>query len=249
MSHSNTRHSNTSHSNTSHPSEEQLILLYYKDAGHAATQAHVDQCPTCAAQFRSLAAMLGGVHLDVPERGPDYGRKVWLDIRDRLPEKKPRRAWWRLPVWTGPAFAAAFLVVLAFMAGRLSKPDVPPVDEDLLRQRALLAAVGSHLEDTQIFLTEVANSDVGFQPQQARNLVNNNRLMRQAAWLGEEVQLADFLDELERTLVELANQNGMTAGVPQVVNRKEHLEIIFKIRVFETQVQERRTAPVEDRQI
>ncbi|MDJ0836939.1 MAG: hypothetical protein QNK37_10515 [Acidobacteriota bacterium] len=234
------------------PNEDQLILLYYGEAGHAETlQGHIDSCKGCAQRYRALAAMLGSVHLEVPERGPDYGRRVWNAIRNRLPEKKVKRAWFRLPAWTGPAFAAAFLLVLAFMAGRISKPDAPPVDEELMRQRALLAAVGSHLERAQVFLTEVTNrnADNAYNREQARYLVDDNRLMRQAAWLGEEIQLANFLDELEIILVELANRSGMGADSVQVVTREERTEIIFKIRVFENHVRERRTETMEDTRI
>jgi len=249
-----------------HPTEEDLVLFHYGEAGDPArTAAHLDACAECRASLRGLQAMLGTVDAHaVPERGPGYGAEVWARVQQRL-EQEPRRAWW----WTllAPRRLAlvggvAVLVVAAFVAGRFShQPSVssqPPASRpgveqaaaaaaEPVRERILLVAVGDHLERSQMVLVELMNSPVGRRmdisgtQEWARDLVPANRLYRQAAVDTGEPGVADVLDDLERVLVEIANSPSHLSSVEfeRIRQRIEEQGIVFKIRVLDSQVRDR----------
>ena len=231
-----------------HPEMDTLVLLYYGEARRPEELSqHLAECPECKGRFDALAQELGRMAVPVPEKGPDYGRAVWLEIRNKLPERKAKRF---LPAWFVPMLATACLLVVAFTAGRWSRQG--EVDEALLRERALLAAVGDHFENTRTFLMDASHGTGAddFRRTWARSLVDDNRLIRQAAWNGGEYGLADFLEELEYTLLETANRQAPAeTSETTVLERDEHLEIIFKIRVYQNQMHERGAPANAGRQI
>jgi len=203
-------------------------------------KTHLADCEQCRTRLAELETFLDQVQVDVPERDAEYGAQVWQKIRYQLPARR-RFFQWRFPrQWLIPVTAMATLLVLAFLMGRNSTPEAEPAD---LRERALLAAIGDHLEQTQVLLTDVANTRETdpYHGTWARRLVGTNRLVRQAAYSHGDTQLADFLDELEWTLLELANRDMDLEVVPAYVQeREEHKEIIFKIRVYENKVKKQR---------
>ncbi|HEV2687576.1 MAG TPA: hypothetical protein VGV35_03450 [Bryobacteraceae bacterium] len=167
-----------------HISEEQLVLFYYgEQAESAGIESHLEECEACRSEFRALQLLLNTVNAaPVPERGPEYGPTVWKRIEKRV-GRSPRRIfqWW---IWA-PAMAA--LVLVSFMAGRLSHravgPDITiatnssgsngsgsPANpsnaatnsaNSKFRERILLVAVGDHLERSQMVLAELTNAPNG----------------------------------------------------------------------------------------
>ena len=73
-----------------HITEEQLIAYALDDveAGtRAAVEAHVDACTECRTSLDEIRATLdASAGLDIPDRGDDYGAKVWDAIESRLSE-------------------------------------------------------------------------------------------------------------------------------------------------------------------
>jgi hypothetical protein len=178
-----------------HISEEQLVLFYYGEQGESAggdspdVESHLEQCEACRSEFRALQLLLNTVNsAPVPERGPEYGSMVWKRIEKRIDKqagRSPRRMfqWW---IW---APAAAALVMVSFMAGRLSHRAVGPettvatngsnssgsgnattaankaiaanAANSKFRERILLVAVGDHLERSQMILAELTNAPNG----------------------------------------------------------------------------------------
>ena len=110
----------------SHVSEDDLVLLHYREDAGEDAGAHVASCEECAARLRALAETLSlATAPDAPERGDDYGAQVWARLRPQLglPElalESPKVVPFRRPLWPrAAAFAAlAAALVLAFLLGR-----------------------------------------------------------------------------------------------------------------------------------
>jgi hypothetical protein len=240
-----------------HLSNEDLILYHYRDGdGIRKAERHLAACLECRLRLKGLAMDLE--ILQVPETShpaEDYGSKVWNEIRASLSRPEANRQW----RWA-PRFAAActllLLVVGAFLLGRFYRPQPLPsprtrmiVDSatpQLLRERILLAAVGDHLDRSQILLIDLSHMDgkgiidISGTKDKALELVSTNRLYRTTARDVGDAKLAAALDELERTLLEIAHES------PQITEaRLKELQqglysqgILFKVRVVRINVQQ-----------
>lgn len=235
----------------SHLSDDELALVHFGEAEGDEAQAHLRSCAECAERLRGLARLLSLAEPpEVPERGEDYGARVWERLQPRLPAVASparvvpvgRRPWPRV-AWYA-ALAAA--LVLAFLLGRRFPETGQPLSAQA-RERVLLVAVGEHLERSQLVLVELVNAPtdaplaLGAQRALADELVTSGRLYRQAATRADEPALAAVLEELERVLVEVAA--GPEALSPrdlaELQRRIEALGLLFKVRVIGMQVRER----------
>ena len=110
-----------------------------------------------------------------------------------------------------------------------------------------MTTVADHLDQSQRALLELANESDASAPDssadQARagELVAANRLYRQSAAQAGESSLASVLDELERVLIEIANQPpDVTRGELREIRRRiDEEDLLFKIRVLSSQVRSR----------
>ena len=148
----------------------------------------------------------------------------------------------------------ALLLVAAFLAGRTLKPPAKETMADAaqLRERVLLVALGAHLERTKMMLVELANAqpvggqvDISFEQETAAKLLDANRLYRQTALSANNYQVTALLEELERVMVELAHS---PASIPEqqledLRSRVEERSLLFKVKVFSTQFENRETTP------
>jgi hypothetical protein len=238
--------------NDDHISEEQLVLLYYGEAGNAEPiDSHLSQCEHCRAEYRALQTVLNTVDTaPVPDRGADYGNEVWRRIERRVGARRNMRwlSWW---IW---APAATAMLVLAFWAGRITHhPETTnTVASGQVRERILLVAVGDHLERSQMVLAEISNAkeghgkiDISDQQSMAEDLLDSNRLYRQTANTTGDTAVANVLDDLERVLLEIANS-------PKEIDRgqldelREQIKdrgLLFKIRVIGSKVRQEESAP------
>jgi hypothetical protein len=218
-----------------HLSEEHLILHYY---GETDASEHLEHCEACRAELRNLAATLDSFHAyQVPERQAGYEALLWQRIAPQVRHQKP--AWWKQPLILGPIFAG--LVVASFFAGRISnRRPAPVLISSEGRQRILQAALGDHLERSQVLLVEIANSNPGdaadFQVSRdrAQDLVFENRLYSQTARQAGNTEFTGLLEELDRVLTDIAN--GPSDLSTTELERVRGL--IFKIRVVGTNLQQ-----------
>ncbi len=235
-----------------HPSPDDLVLYLYGEADHPAVlEAHLAGCAACRAAFESTRAALGAVRAEEPpDRGADYGARVWERLEPRLAPSGAGSARWRgglAPrrlLFTG-ALAASLL--LAFLLGRHSpRPGVEGASGPV-RERILLVAVGDHLERSQVVLLELLNADpkdpvdVSAERRSAEDLLPANRLYRQAAVRTGEPEVARVLEELERVLVEVAN-GPSELGPEETLALRRRIEsqgVLFKVRVIGSQIRER----------
>ena len=256
-----------------HPSEEELILYHYAEAGgppRAVVAEHMAVCEPCRTSYRRLEAVLAVTDVvEAPALGEDFEAEVWRRLAPCLEAAPQESLWQRVfgghrlrQFWApvGAVAAVAVLVVGAFLAGRFlprraqlqREAQVQPVSTPS-RERILLVAVGDHLERSQMVLVELVNSkpqptvDISAERQRAEELVPANRLYRLTAERAGEAGMASLLDELERTLIEIA-QSPSKLSSPEFEDLRRHLEaqgILFKVRVVSLQVQERERKTIE----
>lgn len=227
-----------------HLSEEDLILLYYREAGAPVdAQAHLAECSECRAAAESLATTLTICNeWATPARPADFGRDVWARLAPALdPEPEARLGWRWLRIWAAAA-ALAILLVGVFLAGRFSQTPVVPMAglSDQTRQRILALAVADHLDRVQILVTEIANTgdstDFKAERERARDLIGEGRLMRQTLAVQGESATTNFLDDIERFLIETAHtpDNATVKDLQDLRGRIEYGSLLFKVRIVES---------------
>jgi hypothetical protein len=228
-----------------HLTEEQLVLHYYGEHAEDPVEDHLNVCESCRAQYRGLQRLLNTLDAaPVPERPPEYGAAVWRKIESSVSGGR-HFAWLGMRAWL-LAGAMAGLIVAAFLAGRLTqRPTAPSMaNSGPVRERILLVAVGDHLERSQTILVELENSDsldIAYERQAAADLVESNRLFRLTAAGAGDTATASLLEDLERALLEISNSPSELSR-RQLQDLRKEIEnrgILFKVKVFASQVQER----------
>jgi hypothetical protein len=251
-----------------HHSEDDLILYYYGEGRRRLDiERHLDGCPECSAVYRSIAGTLGLVPVpDVPERDDSYALEVWQRLRPRLPDQDGPswRAWigWN---WVSMTASAIVIALVAFVAGRTwPQPDRPQADRTVpagqagevadAAQRVRLAAIADHLERSERVLLDLVNAEgqaVDLTDQQvwAADLIDSNRLYREAATRAGDTLVANVLDELERSLLEIVHgpSQPMAAELDDVRARVDAAALLFRVRILADELHERETAPVQPR--
>ena len=243
-----------------HLKEEELIA--YREGvavQRAAISEHLAGCEECRGELERIEAVLAALDtLPVPDPGGDYGRHVWQQIAPRLPEKPGR--WWQ--VWMEPrrlaaAGAVVALIAAAFVAGRFSRRGNATdsiANQEQVRERVLVVAVGEHLGHSERMLIELSNEapdnpkqkevDISAEQRRAEDLLEDNRLYRQTALQEGDAGLASVLDELERVLLDVAHSSGeVTPAQLEAIQKKiEERGILFKVRVVNKELQQRQEA-------
>jgi hypothetical protein len=237
-----------------HFTEEELISYQDGEPGQREAIAnHLRECAQCREELQRIEEVFVALNaMPVPDPGEDYGRRVWLQIAPRLPEK--RTGWWVGWLSAGrlaTAGALAAIIVLAFTLGRISKrttrgSDV--ADAGQVRERVLVIAVGDHLGRSEMVLMELANArptqdknkliNISAEQKRAESLVEENRLYRQSAWSQGDAAMNSTLDELERVLVDIANspEEITPAQFEAIQKRIESHGILLKVRVVQEEL-------------
>ncbi|HTP69992.1 MAG TPA: hypothetical protein VMJ35_13875 [Dongiaceae bacterium] len=242
-----------------HLKEEELIA--YRDGeaeGRAAVTTHLEECVECREELQRIEAVFAALDaMPVPEPAADYERRVWQRLEPQLAEKRAR--WWqglfeprRLVVIGAMAAMVLAAYFLGIRAGRKAPAgggtDVAATEK--VRERVLVVAVGEHLGKSEMVLVELANAEpkksdklinITAEQKRAEALVEENRLYRQTALKEGDQAIASTLDELERTLMDIANSPDEVT--PQqfesLQKRIEAKGILFKVRVVNQDLRER----------
>jgi len=224
-----------------HLTEEQFTLAYYGELDPELSQ-HLKDCSACRSNFDRIKDLLDTIReYPVPERGASYGADVWICLVPKLPVAKPRDSWLRW--WmTGPVVAT--LVVAAFFAGMLVQHRrEPPEISAAARQRVLQIVIADHFDRSQILLAELVNSsardiDLRNERDRARELLSENRLLRQTAARTGDISHAALLDELERVLLDIANTGSNTSPTDlEALQRRIGSEaLLFKVRIVDSNI-------------
>jgi hypothetical protein len=215
-----------------HLDEEELTDAYYARL----RPLHLKECAECRAAFDRLSEVLENLRdYPVPARGPAYGAEVWTRLLPQLPTPKPRPSWFK---WWTLAPALASLVLIAFLAGMLAEHRRSQGFSTDERQRVLLTALSRHLDRSQIVLAEIANAtpatlDLTEEQERARDLIDENRLLRQTATSFGDARDSSLLDELERVLLDIANSPRQLSPdqLQALQSRIEGQGLLFKLRI------------------
>jgi hypothetical protein len=154
--------------------------------------------------------------------------------------------------------AVAVFAIAAFMAGRYwpaPEPAAPaPVQTAASRtgddERVRTVAIIDHLERSERVLLDLANADgpdvdVSEEQTWAADLVDANRLYREAATQAGETTTASVLDDLERSLLDIVHAPSTLtpAELEDVRARLDAAALLFKVRVLSNELREREIAP------
>ena len=241
-----------------HLSEEDLVLRYYGEPpSGGGDEEHLESCETCRANLVAMSRVLDAMNgLEVPEPLDGLSERVWQRIAPGLAESPTRWTDWFAPRRLAAVGAMAALVIAAFLAGRVSQRQAQVAGlSGPVRERIMLVAVGEHLEQSQMILIELMNSnakgtvDISEEQQRAQDLIGENRIYRQAALRTGDKSVSNVLDELERVLLDVAHSPSKlnSAEFEQIRQRIEADGILFKIRVVGSNLREREAAPVKGR--
>jgi len=268
-----------------HLNEEQLLDYRYGDLADAAAPVgqtvgeHLHECAQCRTSYEALQGVLAMVEaMPVAEPGPHFEARVWNKIAPKL--ERPGFDWSVLTAWMSPKRlipigAVAALVVVAFLAGRISRtPQVnttntPQVAETAntntpgqVRERILLVAVGDHLDRAQSVLLEISNAeadgagrnhdkevDISQQQERAQEMLISNRLYRQTAEHSGDNAVASVLDELEPVLLEIAHSPSKVSSseLEELQRGIESRGLMLKIRVLDSTVRNKQKPAAQQR--
>jgi hypothetical protein len=217
-----------------HLNEGELTDTFYGDSS-ADMRDHLESCADCRLRLAQLSDFLEMVRdVPVPNRGPGYGGEVWARLLPHLPLEKPKRRfirWWTI----APAFAT--LLAVAFVAGIFVEHKRQEGTAPRTQERVLLLAMSEHLERSQILLAELLNGsgntvNLSLERTRARDLLDENRLLRQTAARAGDLSRTALLEELERTLLNVANGSGNGSDALNAVRQQiEDNGLLFKVRI------------------
>ena len=220
-----------------HLSPQQLTDVYYGEADPAMRE-HLQQCSQCAGDYQLLEEFLRTVReVPVPEPEAGYENKVWARLLPQLPQRKPLSSLLLRPWVLTPVLATS--LTIAFLAGMLTQQHRHPAGISAqARERVLLISLSDHLERSQVLLTELLNAppetlDLAEERSQARDLLEENRLLRQASAKAGETARSATLDDLERVLLDFANSPPDLSGddLQALRTRIKDDGLLFKVRV------------------
>ncbi len=244
-----------------HLSEEELILHYYGETDRAdepRVDTHLADCGDCQAANAQLRRVLTLVETAAPvEARPGFERDAWARLEPQLDSNNASgwKTFFWFPQWALAGGVAA-LVLVAFMAGRftggvpagnlVATPSIGSPDE-ASPERVLHAAVGDHLDRTQMMLTELVNNDAdqadafAGEQERASDLVAINRLIRQSAAQSGDAGVADVLEDLERVLLEIANAPADVTSneLSDLKARITAQDLLFRVRVIASEMRNR----------
>ena len=230
-----------------HLSEDEQMEMYY-DEGSEEAKAHMKTCRECSAEYAKFKRSLDAIKTEaVPQRGADYGERVWRALEPRLiPYEKKQSGWRWWMSWRAATVAVgcAVLLAMAFVGGRywehLKTKGQPEVAGNAQpQQRVVVVVLTDHLDRTERLLVQLNHADPEDKAEnaqlqtEARELLASNRLYRVSATKEGDPAVAGALDRLERVLAEIANDPNLTgADLDRVRKDMNTSGILFEVRVL-----------------
>ncbi|MBO6577364.1 MAG: hypothetical protein JJ896_18175 [Rhodothermales bacterium] len=229
-----------------------MVDVLFGDADEAVIANHLRECPTCAAEFRSLQETLE-LTADRPAFAPEEAVLARLEERvltetarhTLRPLPMPRMR--RLPAWTYRMVAVAAVLVIGIAIGRLIPQEETSAPNASLPLTAQLTPVEarahSYLDRSKTVLLGVVNFDPATDNPASLNLPQRSaiasELLQEANFLkttlseSEQQRLRALVSELEIILLQLANLEERV-DVPELEIMKAGVDqnaLLFKIDV------------------
>ena len=229
-----------------HLTEEHLIEhCLGQGANRVVVETHLRICSRCEQVYEEISNALGVRPPEPPSREPEYGKQVWESIQAQLrpyPAKpKSRYFSWPRMVLAGACLAG---LVVAFFGGalwqRLHTHPSEASNSSQAKERVVLFILDDHLDRSERLLVQLNHAGgVNGGPEdslqtQARQLLRDNRLYRQALSGGSDPMVAAALDHLERVLLEVANSPDKlnSAEIARIEQQMNTDSLLFQIRVL-----------------
>ena len=228
-----------------HLTDEQLIEHYLAEgANRVMVETHLRICSRCEQVYEEISSAMAVRAPEPPERDRGYGERVWQSIQDSLLPypSRPKRSYFS---WPRFVLAGACLLVLAgaFIGGSLWERSRTPshaANPAQERERVVLVILDDHLDRSERLLVQLSHAgaergdlDDSLQTE-ARQLLPDNRLYRQAISARGDPIMTAALDHLERVLLEIANTPDKlnSADIARIEQAMNTDSLLFQIRVL-----------------
>lgn len=228
-----------------HLTDEQLVEHYFgEDASRVVVETHLRICSRCEQAYEEISNVLAVRAPEPPARERGYGKQVWQSIQGAIsPYPAARRSSWS---WPRLVFATSCLlaIVAAFVFGALwQKSRILRTQAGIspgAKERVVLLILDDHLDRSERLLVQInhAGSEPGaFDDSiqaEARQMLPDNRLYRQAVSTSQDPIMGATLDHLERVLLEIANSPDKldSADVARIEREMNTDSLLFQIRVL-----------------
>jgi hypothetical protein len=230
----------------SHLTEEQLVEHYFgEDANRVAVETHLRVCSRCEQAYEEISNALAVRAPEPPVREPGYWKRVWQSIEAPLPAytkvSKQRFFFGPRLVLAGACLlglAAAFFLGTRWQLSRTHPSEA--VNPGQAKERVVLFILDDHLDRSERLLVELnhAGGENGVQDDslqaEARQLLPDNRLYREALSNGSDPMMSAALDHLERVLLEVANSPDKlnNADIERIEREMNTDSLLFQVRVL-----------------
>ncbi|MGA2536566.1 MAG: hypothetical protein ABSF53_11155 [Terracidiphilus sp.] len=253
-----------------HLTDEQLVEHYFVEGGNRiVTETHLRVCSRCEQAYEEISSALSVRAPEPPAREPGYGKQLWRSIQAPL-RPYPGRLKRKYFSWPRLVLAGACLLALAaaFLGGSLwqgarthssrANNSAKATNSPQAKERVVLVILDDHLDRSERLLVELNHaggvegvrndaSEADSLQNEARQLLPDNRLYRQALLSGSDPMMAAALDHLERVLLEVANSPDKldSADIARIEQEMNTDSLLFQIRVLraKTSRQEQQVEP------
>jgi hypothetical protein len=229
-----------------HLTDEQLVDHYFGEGSNrVVAETHLRICSRCEQLFEEISNVLEVRAPEPPAREHGYGKRLWQSIQAPLrPYPATRRR--HFFSWPRLVLAGACLLGLAaaFVFGSLwQRSRTSPSEANIspqAKERVVLLILDDHLDRSERLLVEInhagaepGNLDQSLQTE-ARQLLPDNRLYRQAVAASHDPIMSAALDHLERVLLEIANSPDKlsSADMARIEQEMNTDSLLFQIRVL-----------------
>lgn len=220
-----------------HLTEEELTEIYYGE-GARGTEDHLRDCLECRTKLARLQDLLRSVGgYPVPEPRPDFEHRVWAKLSQQLPKGRSWRGSLFRPIILVPALAGLLVVAISIRLITERGAESPEISTRS-QARVLVNTLTEHLDRSEILLAEVANAKPGpdalkSAQERARDLADENRLLRLVSDRKGDATRGALLDDLERIFLSVANAPAdfPPKDLTALQKRIEDEGLRFKVRI------------------
>lgn len=220
-----------------HLTDEELTEAYYGESAPA-VQEHLRECSECQTNLGRLEDLLGSFNqYAVPEPDSGFEDRIWGKISERLPKKRSWGGFLFRPMVLAPALSCLLLFAIG-LGLLMSRHHHAAGISSEAQARVLFNILSDHLDRAEILLAEVTNAQPGpdalkSAQTRARDLADENRLLRLASDRAGDMSRSALLEDLERVLLSVANAPASFSpdDLSALQKRIDEQDLLFKVRI------------------